>query len=139
MKQILTSLKNFNHFTHFTILSAILFKLSLTVLALDFFKLLQFILQFFKIFIMKFSLLHIFFKEQINENSLIKLKFRIILNQFLVNEIIVNSIELEHENIWRSAYPCFNYFLLALLVPFKIFDFILSTSFPTLIQLISFL
>ncbi len=88
--------------------------------------------------IVKLGFLHISFKKQINKDRLIKLEFWIIFNQFLVNEIIVNPIELEHKNIRWSTNPSFYDFLLTFLFTFVILDFILSASLPALIQLISF-
>ena len=77
-------------------------------------------------------------EELIKVNLFVKIKSTVVLNQLLFSVVVVNSVELEHHDVWRAADPCFYDFFHARLWSFPSLDFWPPAFFPCMVQ-ISFL
>lgn len=92
------------------------------------------LIETFIMFICRFLIL---VQEEIEINGFVELETRVVLNQFLVLIIIIDTIQLEHHNVRWTANPCLKDLALAILIAFEAFDFTFATCFPTLIQFIA--
>ena len=62
-------------------------------------------------------------EELIKVNLFVKIKPTVVLNQLLFSIVVVNSVELEHHDVWRPADPCLYNFFHAGLWSLPSFDF----------------
>jgi hypothetical protein len=69
---------------------------------------------------MRDGAVHILVEEQIEVDLLVKDKLGVVLYFFLEVQVVVNSVELEHHDVWWAADPCFKGLLLAWLVTFVV-------------------
>ena len=46
-------------------------------------------------------------EELIKVNLFVEIKSTVVLYQLLFSVVVVNSVELEHHDVWRAADPCF--------------------------------
>jgi len=77
----------------------------------------------------------ILIQEQVKVNDIIEFKLGIVFDQLLVLDVVVYSVELEHQDVWWPAYPRLQYLLLALFLSLEAVNLRLSERLPCLIEL----
>jgi len=58
-----------------------------------------------KFFLVVLGAVSILIQEQVKVNDIIEFKLGIVFDQLLVLDVVVYSVELEHQDIWWPAYP----------------------------------
>ena len=109
--------------------------IALSILIKHLFQFFEGLLQLLNLDTMCLRLFFVLVEEEVEINSLIKVKPAVILDQFLLLHIKVHSVQLEKHDVWRAAYPGLQDFCLPLNVSFIAFNFRPTATFPSLVQI----
>ena len=74
-------------------------------------------------------------QEEIQEDLLIEFEFGVVFDEFHILVVVGDPVQLEHQDVWWSADPCFENLALARLVSFEALDLGLAECFPSLVKL----
>lgn len=79
--------------------------------------------------------LSVLVQEKVQVDDLVEFELPVVFDQLLVLYVVIDAVQLEHEDVRRSAYPGFDEFLLALLLSLIAFNLRLPELFPGWMEL----
>lgn len=88
-----------------------------------------------KFLLMLLGSFSVLIQEQVQVNGFIKFEFGVVFDKLLVLNVVIDTVELEHQDVWRTADPRLKHLPLAFFVASVTVDLGLSEGFPSLIKL----